>query len=402
MNVKRSWYWRRKAPSTKTAKTTTKKKNTTTSINNTNKWRSYLDKNSYKVYYYNIDTKQVTWHKPEELRGESDDEYSADDTASTTSIATVEEEDGISSSKVKGDDIATTTSNSKIDTNSTPYSAEKVREHMISSMIAMQHLMQQSTETITESSKVVISNIQKHVPSPPTLCAFDELDVDSDKKREMTTMALLGVEDDASFVSPTENTSNDVDNNVVDDSACVVLPSIFTCKLDDETAKDIVMSKPADEIIPSNNNTLETLESALHYDIQSSIIQKSLYNDIDKTESLLQSLSSDYRDTMDEYSYHAVVSKMNMIRREQKEQIQDSSIQNGKTLDFLLELVHTDDTISLSCDSSLDETDVSNEIEEVEEGEDDGLLNAVQVFAKYLQHGLVTEGSERYPYSSTV
>ena len=46
---------------------------------------------------------------------------------------------------------------------------------------------------------------------------------------------------------------------------------------------------------------------------------------------------------------------MNILRKQQqKEQIQDSSIQNGKTLDSLLELVHTDDTMSLSCDSSLD------------------------------------------------
>jgi len=212
------------------------------------------------------------------------------------------------------------------------------------------------------------------------------------------TMHLLGADDDnASFVAPKNNTSNGVDNNVVDDSACIVLPSIFTCKLDDETANEIVKSKAADEIVPTSNKN--TLESALHYDIQSSIIQKTIYNDIDKTESLLQSLSGDYRDTMDEYSYHAVVSRMNMLRRE-KNQMQDSSIQNGKTLDSLLELVHTDDTISY--DSSLDETDVSDEIEEIEEGEDEGLLNAVQVFAKYLQHGLVTEGSDRYPYSSTV
>ena len=163
------------------------------------------------------------------------------------------------------------------------------------------------------------------------------------------------------------------------------------------------MSKAADEIVPSNNNTLE---SALHYDIQSSIVQKTLYNDIDQTKSLLQSLSSDYRDTLDEYAYHSIVSKMNMLRqkeKEQKEQIQDS-LQNGKTLDSLLELVHTDDTMSLSCDSSLDETDVSDEIEEEEEeeGEEEGLLNAVNVLAKYLQHGLVTEGSDRHPYSSTV
>jgi len=330
------------------------------------------------------------------LGGDSDDDYSADGTASTTSIVTAEDEDGIVSSEVKGDDKVK--AGSDVCTNSATYSAEKkVREHMISSIIALQQLVQNSTEMITEGSKVVLSNVQQNVPSPPTLlCASDELDTGSDKKREMTTMALLGVDDDASFVSPTENTSNDVDNNVVDDSGCIFLPSIFTCKLDDETANQIVMSKLADEIVPSNKNTLE---SALHYDIQSSIIQKTIYNDIDKTESLLQSLSGDYRDTMDEYSYHAVVSRMNMLRRE-KDQMQDSSIQNGKTLDSLLELVHTDDTISY--DSSLDETDVSDEIEEIEEGEDEGLLNAVQVFAKYLQHGLVTEGSDRYPYSSTV
>ena len=398
MNVKR-WYRRHKTtPSTTTASITTKKK--TTSNSSTNKWRSYLDKNSYKVYYYNIDTKQVTWHKPEELRGENDDEYSADDTASTTSIATVEEEDGISSSKVKGDDIATTTSSSKMDTNSTLYSTEKLREHVSSSMLAMQQLVQSSTETIAETSKVVLSNIQQHAPSPPVLCASDELETVSDKKRE--GMNLLGADndDDASFVSPKENTSNGVDNNV-DDSGCIVLPFIFSCKLDDETANEIVKSKAADEIVPTSNNN--TFESALHYDIQSSIIQKTIYNDIDQTESLLLSLSGDYRDTMDEYSYHAVVSKMNMLRREQqqKKYMQDSSIQNGKTVDSLLELVHTDDTISF--DSSLDETDVSDEIgEEGGEGEDEGLLNALQVFAKYLQHGLVTEGSDRYPYSSTV
>lgn len=297
-----------------------------------------------------------------------------------------EEEGTISSSKVKIDDKEATES-FKVDSNNTSYSAEKLREHMISSLANLQHLMQNSTEKITESSKVVLSNIQQYVPSTPTLCVSDELDTDSDKKKEeMTTMNLLGADndDDASFVAPRENTSNDVDNTVVDDSGCIILPSIFTCKLDDETAK---------------------LELALHYDIQSSIIQKTIYNDIDQTKSLVQSsLSSDYRDTMDEYSYHAVVSKMNMLRREkqQKEQIQDSSIQNGKTLDSLLELVHTDDTMSLSCDSSLDETDVSDEIEELEEGEDEGLLNAVNVLAKYLQHGLVTEGSDRHPYSSTI
>lgn len=391
MNVKRFWYHhRRKAPSTTAANATTKKKIATNS--NTNKWRSYLDKNSYKVYYYNIDTKVVQWEKPNELEGGSDD-YSAASTASTTSIATVEDEDGIPS--VTEDNMIIIKSSSKADTNSTTYSAEKIREHMISSMIALQKLVHNSTETITKSSKVILSNIQQNVPSPPTstlLCASDELDTDSDRKREEMTMNLLG--DDASFVEPEKNTSNDVDT-VVDDSGCNVLPSIFTCKLDDETAKNIVMSKAAEEIIPSNN---KTLESALHYDIQSSIIQKTIYNDIDQTESLLQSLSGDYRDTMDEYSYHAVASRMNMLRRE-KDQIQDSSIQNGKTLDSLLELVHTDDTISI--DSSLDETDVSDEIEEVEEGEDEGLLNAVQVFAKYLQHGLVTEGLDRYPYSST-
>ena len=141
--------------------------------------------------------------------------------------------------------------------------------------------------------------------------------------------------------------------NRINDSACIVLPSIFLCKLDDETAKDIVRSKAADEIVPSNNNPLKS--AALHYDTESSIIQKTIYNDIDQTKSLLQSLSSDYRDTTDEYAYHAIVSKMNILRKQQqKEQIQDSSIQNGKTLDSLLELVHTDDTMSLSCDSSLD------------------------------------------------
>ena len=396
MNVKRFWYHhRRKAPSTTAANATTKKKIATNS--NTNKWRSYLDKNSYKVYYYNIDTKVVQWEKPNELEGGKDD-YSAASTASTTSIATVEDEDGIPS--VTEDNMIIIKSSSKADTNSTTYSAEKIREHMISSMIALQKLVHNSTETITKSSKVILSNIQQNVPSPPTstlLCASDELDTDSDRKREEMTVYLLG--DDASLVSPTENTSNDVDNTVVDDSGCNVLPSIFTCKLDDETANQIVLSKAADEIVPKSNNI--TLESALHYDIKHAIIQKTIYNDIDQTKSLLQSLSSDYRDTMDEYSYHAVVSKMNMLReQQQKEQIQDSSIQNGKTLDSLLELVHTDDTIS--CDSSLDESDVSDEIEEVEEGEDEGLLNAVQVFAKYLQHGLVTEGSDRYPYSSTV
>ena len=359
-----------------------------------------MDKNSYKVYYYNVDTKVVQWHKPHEL--EDSDDYSAD-TTSTSSIATVEEEDGAISSKVKGDDNATTSSKAG-DANGSSYSAEKMGEHMISSMIAMQQYVQNSTEKIIENSKVVLSNIQQHVPSPPTsLCVSDELDTGSDKKKEEMTMHLLGDDrdhdDNASLVSPTvsptENTSNDVDNNVVDDSACIVLPSVFSCKLDDETAKEIVMSVP--------NKNSNTLESALHYDIQSSIIQKTIYNDIDKTESLLQSLSGGYRDTMDEYSYHAVVSKMNMLRLKEKEQkYMHDSIQNGKTLDSLLELVHTDDTISLSCDSSLDETTVSYEIEEVEEGEDEGLLNAVQVFAKYLQHGLVIEGSDRYPYSSTV
>jgi len=397
--VKRLYQRRRKAPSTTTAANATikKKKKNTASNNNTNKWRSYLDKNSYKVYYYNIDTKVVQWHKPEELRGEHDDEYSADGTASTSSIATTEDTDGTPSSN-EDDMIIIIKASSDIDAN-TSYSAEKMGEHMISSMIAMQQLVQNSTEKITESSKIVLSNIQQRVHSPPTLCASDGLDTGSDKKREEMTMHLLGADNDgASFVEPEKNTSNDIDNNVVD-SGCIVLPSIFTCKLDDETANEIVMSKLADEIVPSNNNTLE---SASHYDIQSSIIQKSLYNDIDQTKSLLQSLSSDYRDTMDEYSYHAVVSKMNMIRREQerKEQIQDNSIQNGKTLDSLLELVHTDDTISI--DSSVDETTVSGEIGEEEEGEDEGLLNAVQVFAKYLQHGLVTEGSDRYTYSSTV
>jgi len=140
----KQWYRRRKDLSTTTVEKTTRKKKTTSNSNdNTNKWRSYLDKNSYRVYYYNIDTKVVQWDKPLELGGDSDDDYSADDTASTTSIVTVEEDSTISS-KVKGDDNVT--SSSKVDTNSATHSAEKMREHMISSLANLQQLIHNSTE----------------------------------------------------------------------------------------------------------------------------------------------------------------------------------------------------------------------------------------------------------------
>ena len=217
-------------------------------------WKTYIDKQSCKAYYYNVETKEVTWDKPPEFN--SDDKSTADTDTTYNSVTT--EDAPIKTVRFAVDDVDDKAAAVK----------KKKRQHqqqdttLISDTVAT--VVDSSLQLFYSSTKDVAKNVRRSsmeilTTFGPTITVCNgiddtctNIDDNNTKKDEMTTMDLLA--DSTSFesspvqeVPQKQNVASTSSFDNKDNNGCSGMPSIFTCS--EESMTDEMRSRFLLEVV---------------------------------------------------------------------------------------------------------------------------------------------------------
>ena len=228
-----TWTPRRRVHNKK--QTGPRRKTTTTPVTTNNIiWKTYIDKQSCKAYYYNVETKEVTWDKPPEFN--SDDKSTADTETTYNSVNT--EDAPIKTVRFAVDEVddkaAVKKKKRQYQQRDTTFVSDTVATVVDSSLQLFYSSTKDVAKNVRRSSMEIMTSFG---PSISVCNGIDDtctnIDDNNKKEDEMTTMDLLA--DSTSFesgiqeVPQKQNVASTISFDHKDNNGCNGMPSIFTC-----------------------------------------------------------------------------------------------------------------------------------------------------------------------------
>ena len=209
-------------------------------------WKTYIDKQSCKAYYYNVETKEVTWDKPPEF--DSDDKSTAEDAPIKTVRFAVDEVD----------DKVAAAAKKKKKRQHQQHDSTFVSDTVATVVDSSLQLFYSSTKDVAKNVRRSSMEIMTSLGPSMTVCnGIDDTctNIDDNNKKkedEMTTMDLFT--DNTSFESSPvqevlqkQNVASTSSFNNKENNGCSGMPSIFTCS--EESMTDEMRSRFLLEVV---------------------------------------------------------------------------------------------------------------------------------------------------------